>query len=196
LNQGWFLKLGGERREPERKGEVVVLQFLLGLALGVIIAVMAEGLVIRLSIIALAALGIWALNNDVGLTGSITEDNTATRNADVTLEGVKLSRAGYGLGGYALSGNVANDSNSSLTTIYFRITLKDCQDSNCRIIGQGDASASVDVPPQQMRAFSSVAVTFNDLPTLGSAKHRIWSYTITGLRTDPAGQQQAKAVDG
>jgi hypothetical protein len=43
-----------------------VLLFLLGLAIGVIIAAMAEALVIRLFVIALAAVGIWALNNDVG----------------------------------------------------------------------------------------------------------------------------------
>jgi hypothetical protein len=40
-----------------------VLLFLLGLAIGVIIVAMAEALVIRLL---LAAVGIWALNNDVG----------------------------------------------------------------------------------------------------------------------------------
>jgi hypothetical protein len=170
--------------------------FLLGLAIGVIIAAMAEALVIRLFVIALAAVGIRALNNDVGLTSSIMEDDATTKNADVTLENVKLSRPGYGLGGYALSGDVANDTNNSLTTTYFRITLKDGLDSNCRIIGQGDASASVHVPPKQMRAFSSVAVTFNDLPTLGSARHRICSYSITGLRTGTDGQQQAKAGDG
>jgi hypothetical protein len=42
-------------------------------------------------------------------------------------------------------------------------------------------------------------VTFNDLPTLGSARHRICSYSITGLRTGTDGQQQqqqAKAGDG
>lgn len=173
-----------------------MLLFLLGLAIGVIIAAMAEALVIRLFVIALAAVGIWPLNNDVGLTSSIMEDDATTKNADVTMENVKLSRPGYGLGGYALSGDVANDSNNSLTTTYFRITLKDFLDSNCRIIGQGDASASVHVPPKQMRAFSSVAVTFNDLPTLGSARHRICSYSITGLRTGTDGQQQAKAGDG
>ena len=71
--------------------------FLLGLAIGVIIAAMAEALVIRLFVIALAAVGIWALNNDVGLTSSIMDDDATTKNADVTLENVKLSRPGYGL---------------------------------------------------------------------------------------------------
>jgi hypothetical protein len=189
-----FLEGGGER--PLRKGDVVVLLLLLGLALGVVIAMMVEALLLRLFVIVLAVIGIWALSNDVGMRSSLLADNAPTKTPEVTLEGVKFSRAGYGLGGFALSGNVANESNSWLTTIDFQITLKDCQDTDCRIVGQENASASVHVPPKQMRAFSSVAVTFNDLPTLGSAKHRVYSYSITGVRTDTDRQQQAKAVDG
>jgi hypothetical protein len=97
-----------------------------------------------------------------------------------------------------LSGNVSNDSNSRLATIDFRVTLKDCRGSNCRIVGQEDASASVDVPPQQMRAFGSVAISFNDLPNVGPVVHRSYSYTITSLkgRPDTDRQHQANATAG
>jgi hypothetical protein len=180
--------------------ELILLLVLLGLALGFIMELVLESLVRRLFVIVLVAAGLWALNNDVGLTRPIPEDNTFSsmevKKEEVKLEDVQLSRSGYG--GYALSGNVVNDSYSWLTTIYFRITLNDCQDSNCRIVGQEDASASVNVPPQQMRAFGSVAISFNDLPTLGPVKRRSWSYTITSLRgrPDTDRQHQANAIDG
>ena len=178
-----------------------MLFFLLGLALGVVIATVVEALLSRILIVVLAAVGIWLLNNDVGMNSLFPGDNTAATTANkekgLTLENLQLSRAGYGLGGYALSGNVANNSDSWLATIYFQITLTDCRDSDCRIVGQENASASVAVPPKQMRAFNSLAIRFVDLPTQGSAK-RSWSYSITGLRagTDTDRQQQAKAADG
>ena len=177
-----------------------MLLVLLGLALGFIMELVLESLVRRLLVIALVTVGLWALNNDVGLPRPIPEDNpissTEIKKEEVKLEDVQLSRSGFG--GYALSGDVANDLNSWLTTIYFRITLEDCQDSNCRIVGQQDTSASVNIPPQQTRAFGSVAISFNDLPTLGSAKRRSWSYVITSLRgrPDTDRQHQANAIDG
>ncbi len=142
-----------------------MLLVLLGLALGFIMELVLESLVRRLLVIVLVTVGLWALNNDVGLPRPIPEDNpissTEIKKEEVKLEDVQLSRSGYG--GYALSGNVANDSNSWLTTIYFRITLKDCQDSNCRIVGQQDMSASVNIPPQQsvrLAPLQSALMTF------------------------------------
>jgi hypothetical protein len=177
-----------------------VLPFLFGLILAVIMEVILESLLTRILIIALVAAGIWALTNNVGLTRPVPEDNTTSsieiKKEQVKLEDVQLSRAGFG--GYALSGNVTNDSNSRLTTIHFRLTLQDCRGSDCRIVGQEDTSASVSVPPEQMRGFGSVAISFNDLPTLEPAKSRSWSYTITSLkgRPDTDRQQQANAIDG
>jgi hypothetical protein len=181
-----------------------VLLVLLGLAFGLIMEVVIESLVTRLLVIVLAAaVGFWALNNvntDIGLTRPIPEDTntslTEIKKEQVKLEDVQLSRSGFG--GYTLSGNVSNDSNSWLTTIDFQITLKDCRGSNCRIVGQEDASASVDVPPQQTRAFGSVAINFNDLPNVGPVWRRCYSYTITSLRgrSDTDRQHQANAIAG
>jgi hypothetical protein len=90
-----------------------------------------------------------------------------------------------------LSGNVANESNSRLTTVYFQLTLTDCQGSTCRVVGQEDAAASVNVPPQQTRAFGSTAVRFNDLPAPGPAKsRRSWTYSVTSLKGRPEADQQ------
>lgn len=106
---------------------------------------------------------------------------TAIKEADIKLDNVNLTSAPYGLGDFVLSGTVANDSSAQLGTILFRVTITDCQDTNCRIVGQKDASASVAVPSKQMRAFSSYAIKFENLPSVGTAR-RSWSYRITGLR--------------
>ena len=173
-----------------------MLLVLLGLAFGLIMEVVIESLVTRLLVIVLAsAVGFWALSNvntDIGPRRPIPEDSSASsteiKKEQVQLEDVQLSQSGFGA--YALSGNVSNDSNSRLTTIDFRITLKDCRGSNCRIVGQEDTSASVDVPPQQMRAFGSAAISFNDLPDVGSVRRRSYSYTITSLRGRPDTDRQ------
>jgi hypothetical protein len=177
-----------------------VLLILLGLAIGVIMELIVESLALRLFIVVLvAAAALWALNDDFsltrGLTTPIREDNASSltdiKIEEVKLENVQLSQTGYG--GYALSGNVENDSKAWLTTVRLRITLKDCRDSSCRIVGQEDTSVSVSVPPQQMRAFDSVAIKFNELPTLGPRKCRFWSYAITSLKGTPIDQQQASS---
>jgi hypothetical protein len=178
-----------------------LLYFLLGLLFGVVIAVIVDELLIRILIVVAAAAGIWLLSKDAGIKPPIPGDTsaaaTAIRQSDLRLENVAVSQTGYGWAGYALSGTVTNDSNSSLAMIYFQITLTDCRDSDCRIVGQENTSASVAVPPKQMRAFISLAVRFDDLPAPGSAT-RSWSYRIMGLKagTDTDRPQQAKAANG
>jgi hypothetical protein len=178
-----------------------LLYFLLGLAIGVIIAVFVEELFRRVLIIGLAAVGIWLLGKDLWIRSPTPGDTSAAATAigqsDLSLGDVAVSQTGFGLGGYVLSGTVTNRSNSSLATIYFQIILTDCRDSDCRIVGQENTAASVSVPPRQMRAFSSLGVRFSDLPATGSAT-RSWSYRITGLKagTDTDRQQPAKVADG
>jgi hypothetical protein len=169
-----------------------VLLVLLGLAFGLIMEVVIESLLTRLLLVVLAAaVGFWALNNvnaDIGPRRPIPEvsstSSTEIKKEQVQLEDVQLSQSGFGA--YTLSGNVSNDS------------LKDCRGSNCRIVGQEDTSASVDVPPQQMRAFGSAAISFNDLPDVGPARRRSYSYIITSLRgrPDTDRQHQANATAG
>jgi len=178
----------------------MVLLIVLGLVVGVIVAEFIETLVLRLLVVVFVAAALWALSHNVGLTRSTPENNTASstelKKEEVKLQDVQISRTI--LGGYALSGNVANDSASRLTTISFRLTLKDCQDSNCRIVGQEDTTASVDVPPQQTRAFGSAAIRFSDLPALEPAKNRLWFYSLTSLRGGPdtGRPQQASVIGG
>jgi hypothetical protein len=105
---------------------------------------------------------------------------TAIKVTDLTLNDMKLAPS-YGLSDFILSGTVANDANSSLVAIFFQVTMTDCVETNCRIVGQKDTSAAVSVPSKQLRSFSSYAIRFDNLPATGAAK-RSWSYRITGLR--------------
>ena len=187
-----------------------MLSFLFGLAIGIVVMLVADGRAIRnlLFVGAIAAAVVWASKADLtvisaskgGLIGSqIPEDNTATttiKPADVALTELRLSPAVYGLGGYVLSGNVTNESNERLTILELTITLTDCRGSSCRIAGQENVSASVSVPPKHMRAFSSASIRFEDLPTLRTAR-RFWSSSITGARGRVVDdrQRQAKPPD-
>jgi hypothetical protein len=141
-------------------------------------------------LVLLASGGIWLLienaNKDSEKRRQVQQEQeyravTSIKEADLKLNDVKLSPASYGLGDFVLSGTVVNDSVGQLASISFQVTLTDCLESNCRIVGQKDVSTSVSVPPKQMRSFSSYAVKFDNLPPVGAAK-RSWSYKITGVR--------------
>src|SRR5205807_133702 len=65
---------------------------------------------------------------------------------------------------WKFSGTVKNGSERTLTEIHFRLTMSDCAQSPCIIIGESDVvTRSLLVPPGQARAFSVTAV-FADLP--------------------------------
>jgi len=106
---------------------------------------------------------------------------TAIKLEDLRLENVTLKKAGYGLSDFVLEGTVTNNSVFALGIIYFEIVLTDCQSGNCRVVGQTTGSSSVTVPAGQVRAFSSYALRFNNLPPVNGA--RTWTYKITGLKT-------------
>jgi hypothetical protein len=106
---------------------------------------------------------------------------TAIKLADLKLENVTLKKASYGLSDFTLDGTVANNSGFPLGTIYFEVTFTDCQNGNCRVVGQKTASATVTVPAGQVRAFSTDALRFDNLPPVNGA--RTWTYRITSLRT-------------
>jgi hypothetical protein len=106
---------------------------------------------------------------------------TAIKLADLSLENVNLKKASYGLADFILDGTVTNSSAFPLGTIYFEVTMTDCQNGNCRIVGQATTSASVTVPAGQLRAFSSYALRFSNLPPVNGT--RSWTYKITSLRT-------------
>jgi hypothetical protein len=106
---------------------------------------------------------------------------TAIKLADLKFENVNLKKASYGLGDFVLDGMVTNNSAFPLGTIYFEVTITDCQNGTCRVVGQTTTSASVTVPASQVRGFSSRALRFDNLPPASGA--RSWAYKITSLRT-------------
>jgi hypothetical protein len=183
-----------------------MLSFLFGLAIGIVVMLVADGRAIRnlLLVGAIAIAVVWASKADLAvISGSkdafkgrqIPEDGRATTVIDPAHVGLterRLSPAVYGLGGYVLSGNVTNDSSATLTILDLTITVTDCRGSSCRVVGQENVSASVSVPPKQMRAFSSAAIRFEDLPALTTAK-RFWSSNITGARGRAVEDQQRPA---
>jgi uncharacterized membrane protein len=106
---------------------------------------------------------------------------TAIKLDDLKLENVVLKKASYGLSDFILEGTVTNNSSLPLGSIYFEVTLTDCQNNNCRVVGQTTAGSSVTVPAGQVRAFSSYALSFKNLPPINGA--RSWTYKVTSLRT-------------
>jgi hypothetical protein len=105
---------------------------------------------------------------------------TAIKLTDLKLENVTLKKASYGVSEFILDGSVTNNSAFRLGEMNFEVTLTDCENDNCRIVGQAAATASVTVPSGQLRAFSSYAVRFDNLPPVKGA--RAWTYKITRLR--------------
>jgi hypothetical protein len=106
---------------------------------------------------------------------------TAIKLADLKLENVNLKKASYGLSDFILDGTVTNNSAFALGTMYFEVTFTDCQNGNCRVVGQTTGSAAVTVPAGQVRALNSYALRFDNLPPANGG--RTWSYRVTMLRT-------------
>jgi hypothetical protein len=97
------------------------------------------------------------------------------------LDDVKLKKGSYDFSEYTLEGTITNNSGYSLGTMWFEVTLTDCQNENCRVVGQKTVSTSVTVPAGQVRAFSSFALRFNNLPPVNGS--RTWAYKVISLRT-------------
>jgi hypothetical protein len=106
---------------------------------------------------------------------------TAIKLDELKFENVNLKKASYGDTGFLLEGIVTNNSAFTLGTIYLEVTLTDCQNENCHVVGQTNTSSMVKVPSGQVRAFTSYSIRFDNLPpVIGS---RSWTYKITSLRT-------------
>ncbi|CAN5191904.1 hypothetical protein BH10PSE11_BH10PSE11_08220 [soil metagenome] len=105
---------------------------------------------------------------------------SAIKATDLQLDDVQLKKATYGLADFTIEGTVANNSKSLLSSIFFEVTLTDCLNDNCKIVGQASTSASVAVPAGQVRSFSSYALKFENLPPVKGS--RTWKYRIVSLR--------------
>jgi hypothetical protein len=81
---------------------------------------------------------------------------TAIKPTDLKLENVTLKKASYGVSDYELGGTVTNNSRFVVGTMSFEVTFTDCQNNDCRVVGQTTTSSSVIVPAGQVRAFSLI----------------------------------------
>ena len=75
---------------------------------------------------------------------------------------------------WEVTGTVTN--NSSYTLRYFRmkVTVRDCPDESCVVIGEEAVFVGAEVPPAQMRSFNGQVFLF-DMPR---PKKMSWSFQI------------------
>jgi hypothetical protein len=94
----------------------------------------------------------------------------------LALTGISLKKDSFE---WKFSGTVKNNSEYILTEIRFRLTISDCAQVPCIVIGESDAqTSSLTVPPGQARAFLAVAM-FKNLPPSNASQ---WTHNITGTR--------------
>jgi hypothetical protein len=98
---------------------------------------------------------------------------------DLKLEGLRLTPPSSLSSYWEVKGKVMNVSQHSLQAFTLKITVKDCPDPNsCIVVGESNDSVWVEVPPNQMRAFSDL-VTFQNLPQLVGMR---WDFVLTEAR--------------
>jgi hypothetical protein len=77
-----------------------------------------------------------------------------------------------------VKGTLKNNSTYTLTATKLKVTVYDCQESPCIVIGEdNDVFISTTVPPSQLRAFDGF-VSLHDLPI---AKRPRWKYQIVEI---------------
>jgi hypothetical protein len=80
-----------------------------------------------------------------------------------------------------LSGTVTNHSEQTLRYLEFEVTLKDCAvgsgSDQCQVAAQNNINPTVDIPPNQTRAFSEI-LGFGGLPHLSPQRQRAFSWRI------------------
>jgi len=115
------------------------------------------------------------------------EERRATnsiRSDDLLLSGISLVKDQYG-GGWTLQGTITNNSKFDLGRISFRVTIQDCPNQVCKIIGQETTStiSAFDqkslVPAGQVRLFKTYRMKFENMPPATASR---WDYTISTIR--------------
>jgi hypothetical protein len=102
---------------------------------------------------------------------------------DLKFERLTLSQSSALSEFWDLKGNVTNLSRHTLERFALRIEVHNCpEDNQCVVVGEDDASAWIEVPPNQMRTFSSL-VSLRNLPELENWK---WFYSIIEIRAKAA----------
>jgi hypothetical protein len=91
---------------------------------------------------------------------------------DVTL------RPSYTL--WEVTGTVTNNSSYTLRDFRMKVTIRDCPDESCVVIGEEEVFLWVEVPPAQMRSFKG-EVFLDHMPR---PKKMSWSYQIVQIAAE------------
>lgn len=82
------------------------------------------------------------------------------------------------LGGGDLVGRVRNASRYTVTSMELELTLRDCVDGKCDIVGQTTATLYLDIPPGQVRGVDQT-VFFTNVPAPRGTRQ--WDYRIISV---------------
>ena len=85
-----------------------------------------------------------------------------------------------GLRGNELSGKIKNKSAKyTLREMELRVTIEDCVEQDCEIVGQSNESVWVEVPPGQVRYFEE----YVSLPKRGEPRGETrWNYEVLSIK--------------
>lgn len=159
-----------------------MLGFLLGLLIVVALILLAIAYrPVRWILGALAALVV------LGILWLVNQDQSARREREaakhrvgpqaVQFESLTLGNSGYG--GYKLLGRARNLSPQyTISSVEMEITIKDCVQQTCDVIGQTTTDVGLDVPPGQVRGVDNY-VSFMGVPPFRGALQ--WEYHVKSV---------------
>ena len=104
--------------------------------------------------------------------------------AEIDAGDIQLSRLQFTPGqpatSYRVTGRISNASTVTLQSFRLTITLKDCPNGTCRVVGEDSALIIARVPPATMLPFTTFAVFPNsDIPPMTAPE---WSWSVTNIR--------------
>jgi hypothetical protein len=132
------------------------------------------------------AIGITLIIILLTVGGIIWQDSKVRRSefhrisADQTRLSHMAVRPGLNSRSFVINGRLQNrDLDHSILSIRLRVTLEDCHDSLCEIIGQEEADLPLEVPPDQSRDFR-LTIPFSSVPVLTGESN--WKFEILSIR--------------
>jgi hypothetical protein len=148
---------------------------------------------------------IWVMSRSDGSSREWTQLRQAAeslppkeiKSQELALDNVKMERPSWAVAGsssldeWLLTGTVTNNSQHSLGSLIFEITVLDCplqggrvSNVNCRTVGLEKQETSANVPPGQTRAFSSKAISFPNMPALDQGYQRKFNWKLVKIDAD------------